>query len=72
VKSQKEISQILSCYKKKLADAVEEKIEFDDALTPEIDIIIFSLVNKIETLLWILELETKENDLLEQLYPVAH
>jgi len=40
VKSQKEISQILSCYKKKLADAVEEKIEFDDALTPEIDIII--------------------------------
>ena len=38
----------------------------------EIDIIIFSLVNKIETLLWILELETREKDLLEQLYPVEH
>ncbi|MBQ9992333.1 MAG: hypothetical protein IJP33_02755 [Firmicutes bacterium] len=72
MKSQSEVSHTLICYKTKLAAAVDEKLEFDDALHPEIDIIIFALVNKIETLLWVLDMEIQEQDLLDQIYPVRH
>lgn len=72
MKSQKEIMSRLNHYKSKLSLAMEEKIHYENSIHPDIDIIIFSLVDKIEALLWVLDVELPDYDLWEQISSREH
>ena len=72
MKSQKAVVEKLNFYKNKLSLAIQEKDEFEYSSNPDIDIIIFSLVDKIETLLWVLDAELPDFDLLEQITRIEH
>lgn len=72
MRSQKEIVRKINMYKDKLADAIEEKELYNSEVCPDVDLIIFSLVDKLETLLWVLELDLPEGDILDKLMGVIH
>ena len=72
MRSQKEIIRKINTYKEKLAVAIEEKELYNSEVCPDIDLIIFSLVDKLETLLWVLEMELPEGDILDKLMGVIH
>ena len=72
MKSQKAVADKLNFYKNKLSLAIQEKEEFEYTANPDIDIIIFALIDKIETLLWVLDAELPDFDLLEQITRVEH
>lgn len=72
MRSQKEIVRKINIYKDKLATAIEEKELYNSDVCPDIDLIIFSLVDKLETLLWVLELDLPEGDILDKLMGVIH
>ena len=73
MRSQKEIVRKINLYKDKLANAIEEKELYSNSeVCPDVDLIIFSLVDKLETLLWVLELDLPEGDILDKLMGVIH
>ena len=59
-----EIAAQLQLYKQQLAMAIEEK--YGGLPSVDNDLIIFSLIDKIETLFWVLGWPLPEKDLLEQ------
>ena len=72
MKTQKEIVLRVNRYKEQLANAMEEKLSFDNVLKPDIDLIIFSLVDKLEVLFWILDMELPEGDILDKINIIEH
>jgi hypothetical protein len=72
LKTPEEILQKVDCYKQKLACAIKEKEEFLSANNPELDLIILSLVDKLEALLWVLEIDLPEGDILDRLEGLNH
>ena len=72
MKTQKEIIRKVNIYKQQLACAMEEKLHFDNNLKPDIDLIIFSLVDKLEVLFWILDMELPEGDILDRINTIEH
>jgi len=72
LRSEKEITDILDIYKQQLALAIEEKSEPLAIKQPNIDLIIFSLIDKLEILFWVLGMPLPENDLLDNLYQTIH
>jgi len=72
LKTQKEIVRKVNTYKQQLALAMEEKINFDNNLRPDIDLVIFSLVDKLEVLFWILDLDLPDGDILDRLSVIQH
>ena len=72
MRSEKEITDILDIYKQQLALAIEEKSEPLSIKQPNIDLIIFSLIDKLEILFWVLGMPLPENDLLDNLYQTIH
>ncbi|MGI6686125.1 MAG: hypothetical protein ACOX47_11775 [Bacillota bacterium] len=72
MRTQDEIIQKVNYYKQKLADAMEEKEEFASTSYPELDLIIFSLVDKLEALLWVLEVDLPEGDILDRIVGISH
>jgi hypothetical protein len=72
LRSQKEIVRKINLYKDKLATAIEEKELYSSEVCPDVDLIIFSLVDKLETLLWVLEMDLPEGDILDKLMGVIH
>lgn len=72
MRTQDEIMQKVDFYKKKLAAAMEEKEEFASTSYPELDLIIFSLVDKLEALLWVLEIDLPEGDILDRIVGISH
>ena len=72
MRSQREIVRKINTYKDKLATAIEEKELYNSEVSPDIDLIIFSLVDKLETLLWVLEMDLPEGDILDKLMGVVH
>ncbi|ATW24684.1 hypothetical protein DCMF_07755 [Candidatus Formimonas warabiya] len=67
-----EIMEKVNYYKQKLADAMQEKEEFSTTCYPELDLIIFSLVDKLEALLWVLEIDLPEGDILDRIVGLNH
>ena len=51
---------------------MEEKEEFAGTSYPELDLIIFSLVDKLEALLWVLEIDLPEGDILDRIVGINH
>ena len=72
MRSQTEIITKVNQYKGKLALAIEEKENYDNRICPDIDLVIFSLVDKLETLLWVLELDLPDGDILDKLMTTNH
>ena len=72
LRTQAEVVRRVNAYKKQLAAAVEEKTLFENKFSPNIDLIIFALVDKLEALLWVLEVELPADDLLDQFASVIH
>lgn len=72
LRTQEEILAKVNIYKQQLADAIKEKTEFSSIDYPEIDLIIFSLVDKLEALLWVLEVDLPEGDILDRLLNLNH
>ena len=72
MRSQKEIIHRVNIYKEKLALAIDEKENYDNHICPDIDLVIFSLVDKLETLLWVLELDLPDGDILDKLMGTSH
>ena len=72
MKTQKEIVNKVNIYKQQLAQAMEEKLNYDNNLRPDIDLVIFSLVDKLEVLFWILDLDLPEGDILDRLNIIQH
>lgn len=67
-----DVTNKVDAYKQQLVIAMEEKAVFNNELSPDIDLIIFSLVDKIEALFWVLEMELPDWDMLEQLSGTKH
>ncbi|MEL7564498.1 MAG: hypothetical protein AAGU27_06390 [Dehalobacterium sp.] len=72
MRAQEEVMEKVNQYKKKLADAMQEKEEFASTCYPELDLIIFSLVDKLEALLWVLEVDLPEGDILDRIVGISH
>jgi len=72
LRTQEEILQKVNTYKRKLAESIEEKEEYPSTSYPELDLIIFSLVDKIEALLWVLEIDLPESDILDRIEGLNH
>jgi len=72
LKTQKEIVFKVNKYKEQLAGAMEEKLSFDNILKPDIDLIIFSLVDKLEVLFWILDMDLPDGDILDRINIIEH
>ncbi len=72
MRSQKEIAQQVENYKDRLARAMEEKALYGSEVCPDIDLIIFSLVDKLEALLWVLEIDLPKGDVIDELLGVTH
>lgn len=72
MRTQEEILKKVDSYKSKLAAAIEEKEELYGVNYPELDLIIFSLVDKLEALLWVLEIDLPEEDILDMLGKTNH
>jgi hypothetical protein len=72
LKTQREIVQKANTYKQQLAVAIKEKDSYDNTLSPDIDLIIFSLVDKLETLFWVLEIDLPDGDMLDRLNFLNH
>lgn len=72
MRSQKDITNKVANYKKQLFVAMEEKAKYNNEFSPDIDLIIFSLVDKIEALFWVLEMDLPDLDMLEQLVQTKH
>ncbi len=72
MRTQDEIMEKVDFYKQKLAEAMEEKEEFSASCYPELDLIIFSLVDKLEALLWVLEVDLPEGDILDRIVGLNH
>jgi hydroxymethylpyrimidine pyrophosphatase-like HAD family hydrolase len=72
LRTQDEVLQKVTAYKKKLAEAIQEKEEYPTTNYPELDLIIFSLVDKIEALLWVLEIDLPEEDILDRIEGLNH
>lgn len=72
MKTQDEIMQKVEVYKRKLGIAIREKEGYPPTDNPEIDLIIFSLVDKLEALLWVLEIDLPEGDILDRLEGISH
>lgn len=72
MKNQREIMQKANKYKEKLAIAIQEKDLYDNTLSPDIDLIIFSLVDKLEILFWVLDIEIADDDMLDRLDFMNH
>ena len=72
MKTQKEIVHKVNIYKQQLAIAMEEKLTYDNNLRPDIDLVIFSLVDKLEALFWVLNLDLPEGDILDRLSMIQH
>lgn len=72
MKNQREILQKANKYKEQLAIAIQEKDLYDNTLSPDIDLIIFSLVDKLEILFWVLDIEIADDDMLDRLDFMNH
>jgi hypothetical protein len=72
LKNQREILQKANKYKEQLAIAIQEKDLYDNTLSPDIDLIIFSLVDKLEILFWVLDIEIADDDMLDRLDFMNH
>jgi len=72
LRAQEEVMEKVNYYKQKLADAMQEKEEFASTCYPELDLIIFSLVDKLEALLWVLEVDLPEGDILDRIVGISH
>lgn len=72
MRAQEEVMEKVNYYKQKLADAMQEKEEFASTCYPELDLIIFSLVDKLEALLWVLEVDLPEGDVLDRIVGISH
>lgn len=72
MRTQEEVMDKVDYYKQKLADAMQEKEEFYSTCYPELDLIIFSLVDKLEALLWVLEVDLPEGDILDRIVGINH
>ena len=72
MRTQTDISNRLDIYKQQLAIAVEEKTFTGNEIHPDIDLIILSLIDKIEALFWVLEMELPDDDLLDRIATVNH
>ncbi len=54
MRSAKTVEQRAALYKRGLADAIEAKMQAGDE-DPELNFLLLSLIDKLETLLWVLE-----------------
>ncbi|MEG1501297.1 MAG: hypothetical protein RR396_05005 [Clostridiales bacterium] len=72
MRSYQEINRKVDIYKNQLSNAIEEKAIYDNRLSPDIDLVIFSLVDKLEALFWVLDLDLPEGDVLDKLHQVNH
>lgn len=71
MRSSREVGQKLEEYKRELALAIAEKAALGDLADPDLTLVIFSLVDKIEALFWVLEIELPDGDIIERL-PSSH
>ncbi|MGI6678752.1 MAG: hypothetical protein ACOX2Q_06765 [Dehalobacterium sp.] len=72
MRTQEEVMQKINDYKEKLAHAMQEKEDYASSSYPELDLIIFSLVDKLEALLWVLEVDLPDGDILERIVGINH
>jgi len=72
LKNQQEIIRKVNIYKQQLSTAIDEKEQYENKIHPDIDLIIFSLIDKLEVLFWILDMDLPESDLIDRLTNVNH
>ena len=72
MKTQKDIIHKVNIYKQQLAMAMDEKLNFENTLKPDIDLVIFSLVDKLETLFWVLDMDLPDGDILDRINTIEH
>lgn len=72
MRSQEEIIRQIDIYKEKLYIAIQEKESYESYICPDIDLVIFSLVDKLEALLWVIELDLPEGDIIDALMGFTH
>ncbi|MDD2220529.1 MAG: hypothetical protein PHN35_01035 [Clostridia bacterium] len=68
MRSLEEIEEKIIDYQEQLLYAVEEKNLYGKSLSPDIDLLIFALIDKLEILLWITEQDPDGEDLLNKLH----
>lgn len=72
LRSKTEIIIQIDIYKERLVDAIEKREAICGYNDDSIDLLIFSLIDKIEALLWVLELDLPHGDCIEQIMNTAH
>ncbi|MDO4582304.1 MAG: hypothetical protein Q4B96_06970 [Bacillota bacterium] len=72
MRAEREIISKLEQLKRRLAIAVEEKTLYDDQRCPAVDMLIYTLIDKIEALGWVLEQPLPPGDILECRDEIAH
>jgi hypothetical protein len=60
MKTQEEIMKQIDCYREQLIIAIEEKTLLNPEESGETDLIILSMIDKLEALLWVIEIELFE------------
>ena len=72
MRTENEIIRQIDIYKEKLYMAMQEKDAYSGYVCPDIDLVIFSLVDKLEALLWVLKLDLPEGDIVDALIGFTH
>ncbi len=72
MRSEVEIAERLEIYKEQLALAIEEKNYPLTVPSANLDLIIFSLIDKLEILFWVLGLPLPQDDLLDSFRLPSH
>ncbi|MEG1536928.1 MAG: hypothetical protein RR387_01435 [Clostridiales bacterium] len=72
MRDEMEISARLDIYKQQLALAIEEKNYPLSVPAANLDLIIFSLIDKLEVLFWVMGLPLPADDLLDSFQMISH
>ena len=72
LRSKTEIIIQIDIYKERLADTIDKRDLLGGYNDDNVDLLILSLIDKIEALLWVLELDLPSGDHIEQITSTAH
>ena len=72
MRTKQEIIEQVDIYREKLAYAIEEKELYPSSVYQEVDLVIFALIDKIEALLWVLELDLPNGDMIDEITKITH
>ena len=72
MRGKEEILLQVDYYKDRLALAIEEKNKKNSACPQDLDLLIFSLVDKLEALLWVLDIDLPNGNAIDKYLGLYH